>query len=236
MIFCDFKGRICVFRLSEFAQTMSDSSWDQSQSKTKLFCKEHRLEFISGCHVYAISKQLINKNEYFKIVAACGKKLVLINYKSQLNSANVCNSCATTLNTANTDFSNSSASSACMRSSSSSQNIGNTDPFQNDVTKLFYVRKEINCSDVPQIINLVDSFTGENYILVGYKNKCELISERLGECLKQFQFNQLSTIRSIVELYDNHQLEILVTHNCIILLFWFIFEKLMKTDRIFSQI
>lgn len=199
MIFCDFKGRICVFRLSEFAQIISDSSCDQSQAKTKAHCKERKLEFLSGCHVYAISKQLVNKADNFKIVAACGRKLILIQYKSPSATSNMCNNCA-----ANHSIS----------SSPSSQNLGNIDPSSADLLKLFLFRKEIICSDVPNLINLVASFTGENYILAGYKNKCELIAEKSGECLKQFQFNQLSNIRSIVELYDNHQLEILVTYNC----------------------
>ena len=72
-------------------------------------------------------------------------------------------------------------------------------------------------SDTPQLLNLIESISGDlnlNYILVAYKNKCDLISEKTGDCIRQFQFNQLSTIHSLVELYDNDRLEILVTHSC----------------------
>lgn len=114
---------------------------------------------------------------------------------------------------------------APLSSSASGQNIcagvgvggemcGGLGADRNDLTKMFQIRKEFTCSDVPNLINLVTSFSGENYILVSYKNKFELLSERTGEVLKQFQFNPMSNIRSIVELYDNQKLEILVTYNC----------------------
>jgi hypothetical protein len=69
---------------------------------------------------------------------------------------------------------------------------------------------------LPQIINLIEIVNGENYsqyILVAYKSKFEIISEKTGDCLQQFQFCSMSTIRSIVELYDKEKLELLVTHN-----------------------
>ena len=63
---------------------------------------------------------------------------------------------------------------------------------------------------------MIESISDEIYsqfILVAYKSKCELISEKNGECIRQIQFSPISTIRSIVELYDNEKLELLITHN-----------------------
>ena len=67
---------------------------------------------------------------------------------------------------------------------------------------------------MPVLLNFVESFSGDSFLLVGYKNRCELLSEKTGECLRHFPFSPLATITSIVELYDNNKLEILVTHNC----------------------
>ena len=79
---------------------------------------------------------------------------------------------------------------------------------------------------MPQSINLIEvsQANAEDehnntlmYILVAYKSKCELISEKYGECLRQFQFNRpTATISSIVELYDENgqRPELLVTYNC----------------------
>jgi hypothetical protein len=253
MVFCDFKGHMSVFKLNEFNQILSDSNGENSQIKSKVHCKERRLEAVSGCHLYAIGKQLINKN--LKLLAACGRKLYLIEYVNSANSqTNVCNSCASLMN--NSSVSNQlalvglpsiqaatsiSSSNSCqnlplsndMINANANNNNNNYNPSNmipsnvnanNDITKMFVVKREINCSDVPCLINLVDSFSGENYILVAYKNKCELFSEKQGECLRQFQFNQLSNIRSIVELYDNHKLEILVTYNCKCLRLFFNFR------------
>jgi hypothetical protein len=71
---------------------MTDSFWDQSQVKTKNECKEHKLEFVNGCHLYAISKQIINKSSHFKIAAVCGKKIIIIKYKCFNN--NICAACS----------------------------------------------------------------------------------------------------------------------------------------------
>lgn len=273
---CDLKGHISVFRLCEFSHALTDSNWETSQTKTKVHVKERRLEIIPGtCQAYAIGKQLIvssdktksnngttNDQTPFRMLVACGRKLLLIEYNTasppvsssmtclQQQQANiVCNSCNAALN--NSSIANSlvqnpiigvtqlttTASGGMMNgggcggggvtpsplsSSASGQNLcggGGDMPMmmmcdRNDITKMFQVKKEFTCSDVPNLINLMNSFSGENYILVSYKNKCELLSERNGECLKQFQFNSMSNIRSIVELYDNHKLEILVTYNC----------------------
>lgn len=169
MIFCDYKGHISVFKLNEFNQILSDSNWDNSQTKSKLHCKEHRLEFISGCHMYAISKQLINKNENFKLVAACGRKLYLIEYSN----AQVCNSCAASINN-NINYNSNNNSNANMNSNNSNSNnlvnqlalnpmiglsnlpITNTSlassssfqnfpvtEFTNDITKMFQIKKVI---------------------------------------------------------------------------------------------
>ncbi len=74
--------------------------------------------------------------------------------------------------------------------------------------------KEIICFDVPQIVNLVETFNGDSFIVAAYKNKLEIMDQMTGDLLRLYQFNNMSTIRSIVELYDNKQLELLVTHNC----------------------
>lgn len=204
----------------------------------------------------------------FRMIAACGRKLLLIEYNNSspssssmscLHSSMMCNSCNVALNSSSiansimqnpivgvtqlTSSSNLPATSstsspaataaAPLSSSASGQNLcgvggggggeaamlsmmsaAMTSLDRNDIVKMFQIKKEFTCSDVPNLINLVTSFSGENYILVSYKNKCELLSERNGECLKQFQFNPMSNIRSIVELYDNNKLEILVTYNC----------------------
>jgi len=197
------KGRICVFKLSDFNQILSDSHWDESQIKTKLECKEHKIDFVNACHTYALSKYLIKQNDTFRIAAACGKKLLIIDARN-----NVCNSCAV-VNMSSQNGTNSNNTSH-VTNQSNETNEKNVENIVND----FYLKKEITLSDVPHLINIVDTFTNENYILVGYKNKCELLSERTGESLRQFQFNSLSTIRSIVELYDNNKLELLATHNC----------------------
>lgn len=211
MLFCDFKGRMYVFRLHEFHQIMSDSNWDQSLTKTKIDCKEHKLDFINSCHVYAIKKQIVadSCNSNLEVVAACGKKLVLFQSKQSLNSYNnnkLCSSCQQQQQTNWRDTVN---------KSSSFQNLVDTSETSAfDVSSLFQVKKEINCSEVPNIVNIMDTYSGETYVLVAFKNRCEIIDEKNGDYLHIFQFNPLSTITSVVELYDNQQLEILVTHNC----------------------
>lgn len=199
MIFCDLKGRLCIFRLSDFSKILSDSSSDESLAKTKFHCKENKIDFINGCHLYAISKQLTNDNE-LKIAAACGKKITIISYKQKLSYS--CLNCENLSSKKN------------ISSSSSFQSFKYAEIAKSDVTKLFQIKKEINCLDVPNFINLIEPFKEDFYVLVGYKNKCELLSANSGELLKLLNFNQLSTIRSIVELYDNNEPEILVTYNC----------------------
>jgi hypothetical protein len=76
------------------------------------------------------------------------------------------------------------------------------------------LKKELVCSDMPQLVNIIETFTGENYVLVAFKNKCELICEKTGDLLRQYTFSTLATIRSIAEVYDNNKLEFLITHNC----------------------
>lgn len=197
MVFCDLKGRLCVFRLSDFSRILSDSSLDESLAKTKIHCKENKLEFVNGCHLYAISKQLSNDNE-LKIAAACGKKITIFTFKQKLNYS--CPNCA--------------ISKKNIPSSSSFQNCQNTEATKTDVTKMFQIKREINCLDVPSFINLIETFKDDYYVLVGYKNRCELLSSNSGELLKLLNFNQLSVIRSIVDLYDNSEPEILVSYNC----------------------
>ena len=75
------KGRICVFKLNEFNQILNDSNWEQNQAKTRVNCKEHKIEFISGCTLYALSKQATSRTSSFKFVAACGKKLLIVETK-----------------------------------------------------------------------------------------------------------------------------------------------------------
>jgi hypothetical protein len=223
MMFTDFKGRMCVFRLGEFAQIMSDSNWDQSLTKTKNDFKEHRLDFISSCHTYAINKQLVsNANEAssLRVVAACGKKLILFQLRNQqCTNQKMCSACANLASTGNSNSSSSNNSSSgngiLMNKSSSAHNLSTLEPAAaGDVSSLFQIFKEITCSDVPQIVNIIETYNGETYLLIAYKSRCEIIDERTGDYLRIFQFNPMATIRSIVELYDNKQLEILVTHNC----------------------
>ncbi len=213
MMFTDFKGRMSVFRLSEFTQIMSDSNWDQTLTKTKNDCKEHRLEFISGCHAYAINKQLVSSTDdcssLLRIVAACGKKLILFQLRSQqCTTQKLCSACvaASAASPQQTPLS--------MNKSSSAHNLGTLEFPTGDVSSLFQIVKEITCPDVPQIVNIIETFNGETCLLVAYKSRCEIIDEKTGDYLRIFQFNPMSTIRSIVELYDNKQLELLVTHNC----------------------
>jgi hypothetical protein len=210
MILLTDKGRICVFKLTDFNQILGDSHWDEPQVKGKLECKEHKIDFVHACHTYALSKYLIKQNDTFRVAAACGKKLLIIDAKN-----NVCNSCATLNMSHNVSNFNNTNNAAMFHLSAVSNQINETSEKRDEhIVNDFYLKKEITLSDVPQLINIVDTFTSENYILVGYKNKCELLSERSGESLRQFHFNSLSTIRSIVELYDNNKLELLATHNC----------------------
>ena len=211
---------MCVFRLCEFNQIMSDSNWDQSLTKNKIDCKEHKLDFINSCHVYAINKQLVSKKDTFKVVAACGKKLILFQLKTQqCTSQKMCPACSNASmmmdgNQINNNATGGSSSNGTsIKSSFSAQNLENLE-CSNDMSGLFQIKKEIICFEVPQIVNVVDTFNGESYIIVGYKAKCEIIDQNSGEYLHLFQLNPLSSIRSIVELYDNKQLEMLITHNC----------------------
>ena len=97
MIMCDYRGHISVFKLSDFNQILTDSNWESTQTKTKAHCKEHRLEFIpAACQTYTIGKQLImtttsksngaggknitTSHQCFRMLAACGRKLLLIEY------------------------------------------------------------------------------------------------------------------------------------------------------------
>ena len=138
------KGRICIFKLSEFSQIMSDSNWDQNQTKSKQHCKERKLEFVNGCQIYAMSKNLINKTDQVKIIAACGKKLLVIYSKSSSCSTNICSSCIASMNTApaNTLTVNSNLSSSGFPSSISNSNLGSSDSEENIVNS-FYLRKVI---------------------------------------------------------------------------------------------
>ncbi len=145
IIFCDFKGRVCVFRLNEFSQIMSDSNWDQSLTKTKLDCKEHKLDFISSCHTYAISKQPIsnknNNNNTLKILAACGKKLILFHLRNQqCSAAKMCSACSAFVGNNSTKSASNSNSKSNLNKSSSAQNLAYTD-FFNDVSSLFQIKK-----------------------------------------------------------------------------------------------
>ncbi len=93
----DFKGRIHVFCLNEFNKIIMDGGGDHARIKTKSHCKDHRIEFLNGCHVYAVSKQFSNKpSENFQIASACGKKVYIssLKYNSLLsNSASFCETC-----------------------------------------------------------------------------------------------------------------------------------------------
>lgn len=201
------KGRICIFKLNELSQLLNEST---EQARNKNHCREHRLEFIQSCNVYCIKKQPINHNECFKIIASCGRKLVVI--ESNLVSM-ICDQCIIATNPITELSSLNLNSPSVIMDSSSSPNLAE---HLNDMTNLFHVKKEIFLSEVPQFVNIIESVTDDNYsqyILVSYKTKCELISEKTGDLLRQLSFGQMSTIRSIVELYDNDKIELLITHN-----------------------
>lgn len=209
-----------MFKLAELSQLLNEST-NQDQAKTKNDCRQHRLEFLHACTVYTLKKQPINVTDCFKLVAACGRKLVII--ESNLNSQPlVCDSCTTTNHSSNTsnplgEFSNLNLNTpntpTTLNDSVSTPNLSD---LTNDITSLFHIKKEINCSDIPIQLHLIESFQEDSYsqyILIAYKSRCELISEKTGECLRYIQFSQMSTIKSIVELYDNDKLELLITHN-----------------------
>lgn len=213
------KGRICIFKLNELNQLLNESNIEQSKNKND--CRQHRLEFLHSCNVYALKKQPINSSECFKIVAACGRKLVII--ESNLsNQSNICDSCITNLNASNIVINNSSTNPLFTEMSSlnlnnmptitqqfDSNSTPNLNDFVNDISSLFQIKKEFMCSDIPVQLNIIESVlddTYSQYILIAYRNKCELISEKTGECLRYIQFSQMSAIRSIVELYDNEKI------------------------------
>ncbi len=93
MIFLTDRGRVNVFRLTEFSQILNDSNCEQDQTKTRSQCKDHRLEFVSGCSVYALNKLQASKSMLtsFKFVAACGKHLLVIESSNRRSpSENIC--------------------------------------------------------------------------------------------------------------------------------------------------
>lgn len=81
MIFLNERGRICVFKLSEFNSILNDNNSEQGHSKSRAHFKEHKLDSVQGCSVYALRKNQMTRNGIFKIVAACGKKLLVLETK-----------------------------------------------------------------------------------------------------------------------------------------------------------
>jgi len=219
MIFLNDRGRICVFKLSEFNQLLNDSS-SPDATKTRAHCKERKLEFSQQVFtVYSLSTSHVSKNGIFKLMAASGKKIYVMesrcgNYNSSGNNIPFNNNNSELNSSVNDSIVyNSSLVSDINNNTSISFNNNSTADFDLPNYTSFVVKKEFCVSDVPQILKIIDSMDS-TFIICAYKSKCEVISEKSGECLRQFQFSHLSTIRSIVELYDNDKLEILFTHSC----------------------
>ena len=95
-------GRICIFNLNELNVNNNESNSDDTATShvlNKASCKERRVDFISACHLYALSNPLLNK--HLKVVAACGKKLAILNLKTAASSATMgATSCIANLNNA----------------------------------------------------------------------------------------------------------------------------------------
>jgi len=220
MIFLNDRGRICVFKLSEFSQLLNDSSSSEA-AKTRAHCKERKLEFPQQCTVYTQSTNHVSKNGIFKLMAACGKKIYVMESRC-VNCGNTGNNTNTNNSQYNSDMNSSindyivyNASYISDVNNNINLSINNSSLSEIDLPNFssFIVKKELNVSDVPQLMKIIENME-TTLIICAYKSKCEVISEKTGECLKQFQFSHLSTIRSIVELYDNDKLEILLTHSC----------------------
>jgi hypothetical protein len=199
MILLMDKGRVCVFRLQEINLIISDMSNDlQARAQNlKAFCKEHKIDSIQNCSFYATNKHCANANENFRLAAICGKKIQVyhLNYQefNEEDSASfTCETCSNNmLNNVNCS-------------------IG---------TNLFKLKRELNCVDAPLLVNLIDMPSqNRQYILISNKYRIEIIDEISGDTIKVFPITINSTLTSINELYDNDQLEILLTHNCEILL------------------
>ncbi len=135
------KGRICAFKLNDLSQNLNESNF---QTRNKNQCRENRVELINSCSIYAIKKQPLNYNECFKIVASCGKKLIIIESNSTSNSQNsICDTCKTSANPLH-EFSslNLNSPSSYFDSNSSPNLIINNDKF-NEINDLFYFKKVI---------------------------------------------------------------------------------------------
>lgn len=170
---------------SHMDETQATSSSGSSSTKTKAHCKESRLDLVSGaCHLYSIGKPLITPPQskisgakttsdqqtyhtcQFRMLIACGRKLLLVEYTDPslvAGNAALCNSCGTlNLATSSSSIVNSLVQNPIvgvthlagtisppllnatgLSSSTSGQNLCVLDQDRNDVIKHFYIKKVI---------------------------------------------------------------------------------------------
>lgn len=188
------KGRVCVFRLEEINSLISDKNFDLQTNahNSKAFCKEHKIDSIQNCSFYTTNKHSVNTNENFRLAAICGKKIQIyqLNYQElneEESTSITCEACSTNIANVN-----------CL--------IG---------ISLFKIKREFNCIDTPNLVNLIDMPSqNKQYILVSNKYRIEIMDEISGDTVRTFPIAFNSNLTSINELYDNDQLEFLLTHNC----------------------
>jgi hypothetical protein len=133
------KGRLCLFKLNELNQILKETNFE-TQPKNKSFCRGRRIESIQSCNTYSIKKQPLNTNECFKILAACGRRLIILEANLWLNNQSICDTCIASTNPLN-EFSSINLNSPSHIESNSSPNLVN-DSF-NDIVNLFHIKKVI---------------------------------------------------------------------------------------------
>ena len=82
MFFLSDRGRIFVIKLTEFNQILNESNLEP---KTRVHCKDYKLEMIHGCTLYTLSNQFLFKPTPFKFVAICGKRILIVELKTSQN-------------------------------------------------------------------------------------------------------------------------------------------------------
>ena len=133
------KGRMCLFKLNELNQISKETNFE-TQPKNKSFCRGHRIESIHSCSAYYIKKQPLNTNECFKILAACGRRLVILEANFWLNNHNICDACVSATNPLN-EFSSMNLNSPSHIELNSSPNFSSDN--SNDIVNLFHIKKVI---------------------------------------------------------------------------------------------
>lgn len=82
MFFLNDRGRIYAIKLTEFNQILNESNLEP---KTRVHCKDYKLEIIHGCNFYTMSNQFLLKPAPFKFVAVCSKRLLIVELKASQN-------------------------------------------------------------------------------------------------------------------------------------------------------